>query len=267
MTKLKNELVPKRRFEGFVDEWKKHELGEVSNIIGGGTPSTSVKEFWNGEIDWYSPVEIGDSIYVSNSQRKISELGFKKSSTNLLPAGTILFTSRAGIGKTAILKKEGTTNQGFQSIVPIENILDTYFLYSRSNELKVYGEKKASGSTFMEISGKQLEKMNISLPSKKEQQKIGQFFKHLDEMIALQQRKIDKTKALKSAYLAEMFPAEGERVPKRRFEGFRDEWRTFKLKDLIVSEEKGRARADMRGNESIYLDANYLNDGEVLYVN
>ncbi|MEB7691188.1 restriction endonuclease subunit S [Staphylococcus equorum] len=247
-----NELVPKRRFVGFVDEWKKYELGEVSNIIGGGTPSTSVKEFWNGEIDWYSPVEIGDSIYVSNSQRKISELGFKKSSTNLLPAGTILFTSRAGIGKTAILKNEGTTNQGFQSIVPIKNILDTYFLYSRSNELKAYGEKKASGSTFMEISGKQLEKMNIYLPSKKEQQKIGEFFQHFDEMIALQQRKLDKTKALKSAYLAEMFPAEGEHVPKRRFEGFVDEWSFEKLGNLLIYEQPTKYLV----NNTSYNDSN-----------
>lgn len=247
-----NELLPKRRFVGFVDEWKKYELGEVSNIIGGGTPSTSVKEFWNGEIDWYSPVEIGDSIYVSNSQRKISELGFKKSSTNLLPAGTILFTSRAGIGKTAILKNEGTTNQGFQSIVPIKNILDTYFLYSRSNELKAYGEKKASGSTFMEISGKQLEKMNIYLPSKKEQQKIGEFFQHFDEMIALQQRKLDKTKALKSAYLAEMFPAEGEHVPKRRFEGFVDEWSFEKLGNLLIYEQPTKYLV----NNTSYNDSN-----------
>lgn len=252
-----NELLPKRRFVGFVDEWKKYELGEVSNIIGGGTPSTSVKEFWNGEIDWYSPVEIGDSIYVSNSQRKISELGFKKSSTNLLPAGTILFTSRAGIGKTAILKNEGTTNQGFQSIVPIKNILDTYFLYSRSNELKAYGEKKASGSTFMEISGKQLEKMNIYLPSKKEQQKIGEFFQHFDEMIALQQRKLDKTKALKSAYLAEMFPAEGQRVPKRRFEGFTGEWEEYKLSDLAeISTGKAFSSIDFDDKGKYYVVTN-----------
>src|SRR5699024_7563263 len=67
---------------------------------------------------------------------------------------------------------------------------------------------------------------------KKEQQKIGQFFKHLDDMIALEQRKIDKTKALKSAYLAEMFPVEGERTPKRRFSGFTDEWRLCSLGDL-----------------------------------
>nr|WP_256440572.1 restriction endonuclease subunit S [Jeotgalicoccus sp. WY2] len=78
----------------------------------------------------------------------------------------------------------------------------------------------------------------FALPaSNKEQQKIGQFFKHLDEMIAIQQRKIDKTKALKSAYLAEMFPAEGERVPKRRFEGFVDEWSFETLGNLLIYEQ------------------------------
>lgn len=106
--------IPDVRFKGFTDAWEQRKLGDVAIITGGGTPSTNVPEYWNGDIDWYSPVEIGKNRYVSKSTRKITKLGLEKSSAKLLPIGTVLFTSRAGIGNTAILQAEGCTNQGFQ---------------------------------------------------------------------------------------------------------------------------------------------------------
>ena len=106
-------------------------MGELAEIVGGGTPSTSVNSYWDGDIDWYAPAEIGEQIYLESSQRKITEEGLNKSSAKILPIGTILFTSRAGIGKTAILLKEGCTNQGFQSIVPNKEKLDSYFIFIR----------------------------------------------------------------------------------------------------------------------------------------
>lgn len=204
MFPAEGERKPKRRFPGFTDDWEQRELREVADIIGGGTPSTSVKEFWDGSIDWYSPVEIGDKVFVNGSQKKITDLGFQKSSAQMLPAGTVLFTSRAGIGNTAILEKEACTNQGFQSIVPKEN-LDTYFIYSRSHELKRYGEITGAGSTFVEVSGKQMAKMPILIPDIKEQKEIGNFFKNLDQTIAFQQQKLEKLQNIKKAYLNEMF--------------------------------------------------------------
>ncbi|HFU4353613.1 TPA: restriction endonuclease subunit S, partial [Streptococcus suis] len=146
---------PDLRFPEFTDAWKQRKLGEVAEIVGGGTPSTSINEYWNGDIDWYSPAEIGKKIYVSSSQRKISDLGLEKSSAKMLPIGTVLFTSRAGIGNTAILAKEGTTNQGFQSIIPKKDSLDSYFIFSLTNMLKKHGEVIGAGSTFVEVSGKQ----------------------------------------------------------------------------------------------------------------
>ena len=116
----------------FFVSWEQRKLGKIANIIGGGTPSTLVSRYWNGDINWYSPVEIGDKIFVSSSQKKITQLGYEKSSAKLLPIGTVLFTSRAGIGKTAILLKEGCTNQGFQSIVPNKEKLDLCFIFTRS---------------------------------------------------------------------------------------------------------------------------------------
>ena len=112
---------PQLRFAGFADDWEVRKLGELSNIVGGGTPSTSNPEYWDGDIDWYAPAEIGEQSYVSKSKKTITELGLKRSSARILPVGTVLFTSRAGIGNTAILAKEATTNQGFQSIVPVQN--------------------------------------------------------------------------------------------------------------------------------------------------
>lgn len=196
---------PQLRFAGFADAWEQRKLGEVADIIGGGTPSTNVSEYWNGDIDWYSPVEIGNQIYIDESQKKITGLGLQKSSAHILPVGTVLFTSRAGIGNTAILAKEGCTNQGFQSIVPYKDLLNSYFIFSRTSELKRYGEINGAGSTFIEVSGKQMAKMPISVPSIEEQQKIGTFFKQLDDTITLHQRKLEKLQELKKGYLQKMF--------------------------------------------------------------
>lgn len=104
----------------------------------------------------------------------------------MLPVGTVLFTSRAGIGKTAILAKEGCTNQGFQSIIPHKNELDSYFIFSRTDELKRYGETVGAGSTFVEVSGKQMANMVIAIPTTmEEQQQIGSYFRNLDHLITL----------------------------------------------------------------------------------
>lgn len=101
-----------------------------------------------------------------------------------------MFTSRAGIGKTAILANKGCTNQGFQSIVPHQDELDSYFIFSRTEELKKYGETIGAGSTFVEVSGKQMESMELMMPKTMlEQQQIGTFFRNLDRLITLHQRK------------------------------------------------------------------------------
>ena len=181
--------VPEIRFKGFTDPWEQRKLGDVADIVGGGTPSTNNPNYWDGDIDWYAPAEIAGQIYFDSSQRKITEQGYENSSAKMLPPGTVLFTSRAGIGKTAILSKKGCTNQGFQSIVPHNDELDSYFVFSRTDELKQYGELVGAGSTFVEVSGKQMAAMNLKMPTTiEEQQTIGRFFKRLDTLITLHQR-------------------------------------------------------------------------------
>ncbi len=198
----KGQKRPEIRFSGFTDDWEQRKLGEVSDIVGGGTPSTSTPEYWEGDIDWYAPAEINDKIFVDSSERKITKIGYENSSAKMLPIGTVLFTSRAGIGKTAILRKEGCTNQGFQSIVPHENELDSYFIFSRTEELKRYGETVGAGSTFVEVSGKQMANMDLMMPKSMEEQKtIGAFFQNLDTTITLHQRKCELLKMKKKALM------------------------------------------------------------------
>ncbi|MEG1502542.1 MAG: restriction endonuclease subunit S, partial [Synergistaceae bacterium] len=196
------EDTPKIRFKGFTDTWEQRKLSDMADIIGGGTPSTNNPTYWDGDIDWYAPAEIGDQIYVTSSKKQITEQGYDNSSAKMLPIGTVLFTSRAGIGKTAILDQKGCTNQGFQSIVPHKDELDPYFIFSRTEELKRYGELVGAGSTFVEVSGKQMSVMQLKMPqSMQEQQIIGTFFHNLDNLITLHQRKYDKLVNIKKALL------------------------------------------------------------------
>ena len=225
--------IPKLRFPGFTGAWEQRKLGEVAEIVGGGTPSTKVKEYWDGDINWYSPVEIGNSIYASGSIKRITKLGLEKSSAKILPKGTVLFTSRAGIGNTAILTKEAATNQGFQSIVPKKKLLDSYFIFTETPFLKKYGEINGAGSTFVEVSGKQMAKMPLRLPLLEEQKKIGVFFKQIDSLIALHQRKLEHLQEQKKGLLQKMFPKNGETVPEVRFPGFTDAWEQRKWADSI----------------------------------
>ena len=215
-------------------------MGEAAEIIGGGTPSTQISNYWNGDINWYTPAEISNFIYTRKSKRKISMEGLENSSARLLPVGTVLFTSRAGIGKTAILSKEGTTNQGFQSIVPNKKLLDSYFIFSLTNELKKYGETHGAGSTFIEISGRELAKAPLKLPALKEQKKIGGLLHQVDELIFLQQRKLELLKQLKKGFLQKMFADKDSKRPVLRFKGFHDDWEQRRLGE-VTSHRGGTA--------------------------
>ena len=204
--------VPEIRFKGFTEAWEQRKLGELADIVGGGTPSTGVSDFWDGDIDWYAPAEIAEQIYLTSSQRKITEEGYNHSSAKMLPVGTVLFTSRAGIGKTAILTRKGCTNQGFQSIVPHKGELDSYFIFSRTEELKQYGETVGAGSTFVEVSGKQMANMELMMPKTMAEQKIiGQYFANLDHLITLHQRELEKLQNIKKSMLEKMFVSEEKR--------------------------------------------------------
>lgn len=225
--------VPIVRFCKYLDFWKTTKLNRITEIIGGGTPDTKQLSYWNGGINWFSPTEVGKTVYLTKSEKTISQLGLQKSSAKLLPAfKTILFTSRAGIGDVGILTEESATNQGFQSLVVNEET-DVYFLYSYSDQIKKYALKHSAGSTFLEISGKELGKMDLSIPSLPEQQAIGSFFRTLDDLLASYKDNLANYQSLKATMLSKMFPKAGQTVPEIRLDGFKGGWEEKEFSKLV----------------------------------
>ena len=235
---MEKQKCPELRFSQFKNDWNETILGDVVDIVGGGTPDTNVPEFWNGDIDWYSPTEIGENVYANGSIKKITAAGLKNSSAKILPAKkTVLFSSRAGIGDMAILNKPAATNQGFQSF--IANSIDVYFLYSMGVKIKKFALSKASGSTFLEISRNQLAQMDFLAPSIEsgEQTQIGNFFQHLDQSIALHEKKLSQTQNLKKAMLEKMFPKAGSNQPEIRLKGFSGDWDSYSVFNLAQNQK------------------------------
>ena len=224
-------------------------MSELADIIGGGTPDTNNPTYWDGSIDWYTPAEMEGQRYATSSVRKITELGLQNSSAKMLPAHrTVLFTSRAGIGKMAILQRPAATNQGFQSLV-LKDGTDPYFIYSMGEKIKEMAEGVASGSTFLEISGKMLGNLEVMAPTLKEQEAIVALFRGIDNLITLHQRKYDRLKNVKKSMLEKMFPRDGHDVPEIRFAGFTDAWEQRKFSELY-------AKSSEKNDGSIGMDRN-----------
>ena len=200
INKNKKPNVPNLRFKEFEVEWEKTKFGDIAVVVGGGTPDTNTSQYWNGKIQWFTPSEIGRNKYVYNSVRTISEEGLNKSSAKLLPIGTILLSSRATVGECSINKKECTTNQGFQSLIPKENISNEFVYYLIQTKRKDL-IRKSCGSTFLEISANEVRKIVVSIPTIKEQDKIAKLLSLLDERIATQNKIIEDLKKLKSAII------------------------------------------------------------------
>ena len=184
------------RFPEFSGEWKAVPLSTIADIIGGGTPDTSVDEYWGGNIQWFTPSEIGKGKYAYLSDRTITEAGLKNSSAKLLPQGTVLLSTRATIGECSIATTECTTNQGFQSLVAKENNVSSEFLYYIVAKIKREMLRRSCGSTFLEISANELKKIHTNIPSKAEQEKLVSLLSLIDQRIETQKKIIEKYESL-----------------------------------------------------------------------
>ena len=191
------------RFPEFRGEWETKSINDLAVVIGGGTPDTTVKSYWDGEIQWFTPSEIGKNKYVDSSLRTITEEGLNNSSAKLLPPNTILLSSRATIGECSLSLRECTTNQGFQSLVSKKCNVD--FLYYLIQTKKKDLIRRSCGSTFLEISANEVRKIQVSVPSDVEQQKIAELLSLIDERIATQNKIIEDLKKLKSAISKYLF--------------------------------------------------------------
>lgn len=164
--------------------WQLKTLGEVAEIVSGGTPSTSNVSYWDGDFSWITPKDLSGYPfrYISNGERSITEEGLKNSSARLLPKDSVVFTTRAPIGYAAIAKKALATNQGFKSLVLKEGHDPRFFYYLLKNN-KSYIEQFASGSTFKEISANAFRKLEFLIPSPAEQKEIADNLSAFDEKI------------------------------------------------------------------------------------
>ena len=154
--------------------WEWVRLGEIGAIVGGGTPKTNIKDYWeNGDIPWLTPADLNNlrSKYIAKGRRNITKLGLEKSSARLMPKGTVLFSSRAPIGYTAIASNPLSTNQGFKSCIPYVMQMNEYIYYYLTYSANIINDQ-ASGTTFKEISGSAVAKILFPLPPLNEQKRI-----------------------------------------------------------------------------------------------
>ena len=195
-------LTGKKRLPGFTGEWEVKRLGEVARIVNGGTPRTANSSYWNGNIKWCTPTDITKckSKYLKNTEKKITRKGLDNSSATLLPRGALLLCSRATIGEVRIAYDKISTNQGFKSLICKNNVYNEY-LYYYIDQLKFKLIEKASGSTFLEISKKDIARIEIILPPLPEQQAIAQILSDMDAEIESLQKKRDKYKLIKEGMM------------------------------------------------------------------
>lgn len=198
-------LTGKTRLPGFAGEWALKPLGEVAEIVSGGTPKTGVPEYWGGGIPWCTPTDITGTKgkYLFGTERTISRAGLHASSARLLPKGTLLLCSRATIGELRIATGPVCTNQGFKSLMPLPGY-DGEFLYYLMSTKKPEMLEKAIGSTFLEISKRDIASLDLSMPSLPEQQAIARVLSDMDAEIEALEARVAKTRDIKQGMMQQL---------------------------------------------------------------
>lgn len=180
-------------------------LGDVCTVISGSTPKTSVAEYWDGDIKWITPAELNeDSFYLYDSQRHITELGKEKTGLSYMPIGTVILSSRAPIGKTAIAGCEMCCNQGFKNLICSDDIFNEYLYYFLKGKTD-YLNSLGRGATFKEISKSIVENIEIRLPALEEQKQIARQFGEIYRLISLRKQQLARLDELVKARFVELF--------------------------------------------------------------
>ncbi|MFP3420933.1 restriction endonuclease subunit S [Bacillus sp. SIMBA_154] len=222
--------LPQIRFAGFTDGWEQRSVSDFAEeAYGGGTPKTSVDEYWGGNLPWIQSSDLAEhQVSDIQAKKKITKIGLKNSAAKLVPANSIAIVTRVGVGKLAFMQFEYATSQDFLSItkMKVNEWFGVYSLYK-----KLQSELHAvQGTSIKGITKEELVNKKIMVPVElDEQQKIGSFFKQLDETITLHQRKLELLKDMKKSLLQKMFPKDGANVPEIRFAGFADAWEQHSL--------------------------------------
>ncbi len=193
------------------DDWTETTLGDIAEVVGGGTPSTTKEEFWDGDVIWLTPTEVTaiDGKVISDSKRKITKAGLQSSGARVLPKGTVILTSRASVGFVALAGTELTTNQGFQSLIPSERV-DGVFLMFWIQINRAEFESRSAGSTFKEISKSNVKSIAIKLPPLVEQKRIVDVVSSIDDVIQSTEPALAEAKSLRSGLLSDLLSGEHE---------------------------------------------------------
>ena len=228
-------LTPILRFPEFRDAggWVLKKLETIGQFTGGGTPSKENASYWAGDIPWVSSSDISEgSIFAINISRFITEEAIRESATKIVPANSILLISRVGVGKLAVTTTPVCTSQDFTNFTPAKAdlLFLAYLLKSRKKTLLSFNQ----GTSIKGFTKANVASLELGLPSSAEQQKIAQCLTTLDEVIAAQSQKIDALKAHKKGLMQQLFPREGETLPRLRFPEFQAtaEWRETNLESL-----------------------------------
>lgn len=200
-------------FNSQLSGWKRVLLGNVCEIVSGSTPKSGVAEYWNGDITWITPTDLGQltTKYINSSQRAITQRGYDSCSTTLVPPNSVVMSTRAPIGHIGIARVALCTNQGCKTFVPGENV-DTEFLYftlfNCLDDIKALG----SGAVFPEVSKTKLSKFEIPLPPLSEQKRISAILNdHMADIArarAAAEAQLEAINQLSSAILRKAFNGE-----------------------------------------------------------
>ncbi|EMS75384.1 type I restriction enzyme specificity protein [Enterococcus durans IPLA 655] len=228
---MSNDIQPEIRFPGFTEDWEQRKLGDITESFSGGTPTAGKSEYYGGDIPFIRSGEISSEL----TELFITENGLNNSSAKMVKAGDILYALYgATSGEVSISRINGAINQAILAIRPTKND-NSYLIVQWLRK-----QKDTIISTYLQggqgnLSGSIVKDLVITLPQDKEEQnKIGAFFKQLDDTIALHQRKLDLLKETKKGFLQKMFPKNGAKVPEIRFPGFTEDWEQRKLGELAT---------------------------------
>ena len=184
-------------------EWTK--ISDIGEVVSGSTPKTSIKEYWNGNICWITPAELSNmSGTIYDSKKKITERGKSSCSLRMMPSRTVILSSRAPIGKVALLGKEMCCNQGFKNIICNEKVASEYLYYLLGYNT-IFLNSLGRGATFKEISKKIVEEIKVPLPVKELQNQFAVFTRQVDKSKFAVQKSLEKTQLLFDSLMQEYF--------------------------------------------------------------
>ena len=232
---------PKIRFKGYTDDWEQRKVSEITSSYSGGTPKAGTAEYYDGDIPFIRSGEI----YADTTDLFITEDGLNSSSAKMIHMGDILYALYgATSGEVSRARLDGAINQAILAIIPNDGVNADFLVEWFRKEKAQITDKYLQGGQG-NLSAQIIKDLEVTIPTREEQNKIGEYFSKLNHLITLHQRKYEQTKLLKKYMLQKMFPQNGEKVPEIRFDGFTDDWEQRKFGEICSRIQGNDGRMDL----------------------